>query len=151
MKEDQFKIYIDRLKEGRKEKIEVEVDPAFLTLADNEVLFNKPVKLTGEAYLAENHLLLNLKIIAEATMPCSICNEPTQVPIAIKDFKQQIDLEEFAKPVYDFADDVRTAILLKIPPFAECGGNCPDRKTVSKFLKQPAKDEGANFPFQSLE
>ncbi len=144
-----FKIYIDRLKGGCAEKIAEVVTSDFLDVKEKELTFPGPVSISGDAYLADGHLVIRLQATAEAWLPCSICNEPTKVPIEVKDFYHTEPLEDLRNPVYNYAEALRESILLAVPLFTECHqGNCPERENVSKYFKPPGKDI---FPFANLD
>ncbi len=144
-----FKIYIDRLKGGCAEKIAEVVTSDFLDVKEKELSFPGPVSIAGEAYLADDHLVIHLQATAEALLPCSICNELTKVAVEIKDFYHTEPLADLRSPVYSYADPLRESILLAVPPFTECHqGKCPERESVSKFFKPPGKDI---FPFANLD
>lgn len=137
MKKGPLKIYIDRLKDDDTERIFEVVDPQILDLQDEEILCEEKITISGRAYLAKNHLILECKIKALVTIPCSICNQPTPIHIDIEDFIHTIEICEVPSSIYDYSDEIRSAILLKIPQFVECNdGNCPARKDMSNFFKQ---------------
>lgn len=151
MKTGPFKVYIDRLKNDDTEEIHETVAPDFLQENEKEPIFTDKVLVSGQAYLANHHLILDLKIKAIACLPCSICNEKIELPIEINDFTQTIELSEIRSSIYDFADEVRDSILLKLPQFIECHhGHCPQRKDVNKFLKKPSDDTHSPFSELSL-
>ncbi len=81
---ENLKIYIDRLNGAPPSKIEAVLPPDFLEIDDEELLFKDPVNVKGEAYLADEHLIINLSIETTAYLPCSICNDPVHTPIQIK-------------------------------------------------------------------
>ena len=113
------------------------MDPIFLDISEPECEFTGKVVICGVAYLAKNHLILELKVKATVQMPCSICNEKFEIPIEVEPFTQTVEICEIKSAIYDFTEDIRHAILLKVPQFVECHqGNCPHRKTINKFLKQ---------------
>ena len=56
-----FKIYIDRLKGGVNEKFDATLDPSFLEVEEPELYFPAPVRLQGEAYLTDDHLVIHLQ------------------------------------------------------------------------------------------
>ncbi|NGX45121.1 MAG: hypothetical protein K940chlam2_00264 [Chlamydiae bacterium] len=148
-----LKIYPDRLKGGDTETIDERVAPDFFDLKASELSFPSEVIVSGQAYLANTHLVLQLKIKAKATVPCAICNETTQIPLLIEELYLTKDLDELPSAVYDYTDEVRTALLLKAPQFAECHeGNCPKRQEVKKYLRPPSakKDDGTYHPFSDL-
>ncbi len=149
---EQFKIYIDRLKNGHTEKIQVEVDSSFLNIEEKELSFPETVGIRGEAYLAEDHLVLHIKIKTRSKIPCVICNESFFYPIDV-DFYHTMPVGEIVNPIFDYSTILRESILLEIPPFAECHeGSCPERETISKYLKKetPADSPDIQFPFSGL-
>jgi uncharacterized metal-binding protein YceD (DUF177 family) len=129
--------------------------PDFLDIHDEELAFNEPVHVGGEAYLADDHLVIHLSIKTTAQMPCAICNNTVLLPIAIKDLYLTHPLDEIKNPIYDLSEEVRENILLQAPLFAECNlGKCPERENVKKFMKSgdPSKksEEMSQFPFADL-
>lgn len=149
MKSGPFKIYIDRLKNDDTETIHEIVDPDFLQENEKEPIFAQKVTVTGQAYLANHHLILDLKIKAIAQLPCSICNETIEIPIEIDDFTQTVEISEVRSSIYDFASEIRDAVLLKLPQFIECHhGHCPHRKEINKYLKKTSGE--THNPFSNL-
>lgn len=151
----QFNIYFDRLKGGQTEQIQVETTPEFLDINEEGLSFHKPVSIQGETYLAEDHLVLHLKIQTEATVACSVCNGPVCIPIDISDFYHTVEHEEIRSRIFDYTEELREAIVLQVPPFAECNeGKCPDRAILNQYLKKtetPKTEEGETyFPFSGL-
>lgn len=137
MKKEPLKIYIDRLKDDDTEQIFEILDPESFDLTEEELSFEGKITVSGQVYLAKNHLVLDGKIKATAIMPCCICNQKTEVALHIDDFTHTIEICEVPSAVYDFSEEVRSALLLKIPHFVECNeGNCPQRKEVSKYFKK---------------
>ncbi len=151
MKNGPFKVFIDRLKNDDTEQILETVDPDFLQIQEKELVFVKKILVSGQAYLAKNHLILDLKIKAKAKLPCSICNESVETPIEVDDFSHTVEICEVKSAIYDFSDEIREALLLKIPQFLECHhGHCPHRKDVNNYLKKPSKDTHSPFSELSL-
>lgn len=153
--ETPFKIYVDRLKEGTVEEIREELPSDFIEVSEADLSFPDLVQIKGEAYLANDHLVLHLNVRTSALIPCAICNEPTRLAIAIDDHYHSEPLAELQTPVFEYRELLREAILLKVPPFLECqGGQCPERATLNQFLKksdQKAKESAdSNFPFKNL-
>ncbi|MBM3207620.1 MAG: DUF177 domain-containing protein [Chlamydiae bacterium] len=152
----ELKIFIDRLKEGSIEKFSHEISPAVLSIEEENLSFPTPIKLQGEAYLAADHLIIKIQIHAKAKIPCSICNEPTEVDINIPNFYHTEPVEDISGSIFDYTEIVREDILLEIPQFCECNGKCPERETVKKYLKNSEKKEKASvstpmhFPFAEL-
>lgn len=131
-----LKIFIDRLKGDAVEQIEEELPSDFLEIQEEDLSFAHPIHLKGSAYLASQHLILELTISTSAQIPCIICNEKVEVSIEIRDVHHTIEVASIKSAIYDYSQEVRSSILLKIPTFVECQeGNCPERKTINKYLK----------------
>lgn len=143
------KIYIDRLKEGRKESFQGSMTTRSFPNED-ALRFEDTLQCKGEAYIAGDHLVLKLQAQVQAEIPCAICNEWTKVTLQLKDFMHTEPLEEIPSGVFDFAELMRTDLLLELPQFAECQGNCPERATVKSFIRSSDLPEGTHFPFSGL-
>lgn len=149
-KKGPFQIYIDRLKDDDTESIHEITKTDFLDTQEEELSFSGDAIISGQAYLAKNHLILDLKIKLHAILPCSICNKQTEIPIEIDDFTHTQELCEVPSAIYDYTEDLRAAILLKIPRFIECHhGHCPSRKEINKYLN--SSDRGTHSPFSDLD
>ncbi|PWU16334.1 MAG: hypothetical protein C5B45_00765 [Chlamydiae bacterium] len=146
-------IYIDRLKTGQIEKISESISSDFLEIDEQDLAFDKIFKIEAEAYLANDHLIIQFTLNINAFIPCSICNAMTKNTLKVDNTCFSIPLSEVKGAVFDFTDEVRSTILNLVPSFSECNqGNCPDRSLVKKYLKNPAKDESSKtkdvyFPF----
>jgi uncharacterized metal-binding protein YceD (DUF177 family) len=147
-----MKIYIDRLKNDTTQKIEETLVPDFLGVQEKDLSFIHPIHVAGEAYLADDHLVLHLSIDTIATLPCSICNQPVQTPIHTHHLYSTHPLSEIPGIIFDLAEEIREIILLQTPAFAECsGGSCPERESVKKFFTSPEPQaHEVNFPFADL-
>jgi uncharacterized metal-binding protein YceD (DUF177 family) len=148
-----FKIFVDQLRHGRVEKIEEQIPPDFLDVNEEELAFNHPVQLKGEAYLAENELILHWDAETIATIPCSICNQPVQVKVRLTNFYHSEPLAEIKAGIYHFKSLLRESILLETPFFAECEGSCPKREEYNHYLKQSSNHEieERHNPFADLD
>jgi uncharacterized metal-binding protein YceD (DUF177 family) len=153
--DDDFKIFVEQLRNGHERKIEEVLDPEFLDIHEKDLSFRKKVYLKGKAYLAEDELILHWDAQTEAEISCSICNEPVSIGIQIQDFYHAEPLSEIKTGIFNFKDLLRETILLEVPPFAECHqGKCPKRKEIKKYLKDPSKkglDEERYHPFADLD
>ena len=151
-----FNIYIERLRGGNTDEINERFSPNFLDVSDEDLKFTDEVTVQGEAYLAEEELILHFEIAAQGLIPCTICNEDVKVEVNIHNFYHAVPLTELKSGVYNFKDVVREAILLETPPFAECDqGNCGARTEIQKYLVKPEKDgeknsEDTYHPFANL-
>ena len=154
---EKLKVYIDRLREEKIETIGETLSPAFIIDVDEpDLRFNSPVKIQGKAYLAEEHLVIQLKIETKAVVSCSICNEPVKTTIQLQNYYQTEELSQIKGHVYDYMASLREAILLEVPSFVECMRNCPKRAELKKYLhedKKNPKEQGdqVNFPFANLK
>lgn len=153
--DEAFKIYIDQLRGGKETEIHEELDPEFLDICEPDLTFEKKIKLDGRAYLAENELVLNWTINAEALIACLICSQKVPVDIEIDHAYESVPLTEIRSGIYNFKEILREAILLELPAFAECNqGNCPKRKEYAKYLKEPSpgsSDKEGHRPFADLD
>jgi len=143
---DSLNIYIDRLKNDEVETLDERIDANFFDIREKELNLEGQVGIKGSAYLTKEHLVLDLAIVADINLPCSICNQVFTLPISINAFTHTVALEEIQGAIYNLRDEIRNAIFLKIPSFSECRkGKCPSREELSKFLKSKN-----NLPFSDL-
>ncbi|MCB1107415.1 MAG: hypothetical protein KDK76_04890 [Chlamydiia bacterium] len=141
-----LKIYIDRLSNERTEKIEESLSPEFMDVREKDLQFKSPVSIKGKAYLAENHLVIQLSVETNAHIPCLICDEWVEKKLTIKTFYHTEELENIKGQVYDYTNPLREAILLEVPSYVECMENCPKRGELKNYL-QKGNDQ---FPFADL-
>ncbi len=150
----EIKIYVDRLKNDNTLSIDETEAPTFLDIQDPELVFKDSVKIKGEAYLADGHLLVRLDVTTSALIPCCICNEIVSVPIQIKNNYITKPLAEIQGPMFDLLEEIRELTLLQTPSFIECsGGQCPERESIKKFFRQENDSQengGPQFPFADL-
>lgn len=151
---DAFKIYIDQLRHGEVEEISENLSPDFIGINEEDLAFSSPVDIKGEAYLADNELILRLNIETSAIIPCSICNEKVVVGIKLKDFYHSEPVSKIKSGIFNFSEVLRDAILLETPKFTECNeGKCSGRQEMKKYFKEPGtKDEEEGYkPFENLK
>lgn len=147
----EYKILVDRLRDGQVEKIEGFFDPTFLEIDEKELLFPSPIEVHGCAYLSEDHLILRFKGRAVAKMPCAICNQMIDVEVKISDFYHAEPLEEIREACFDYKEPLREAFLVELPKIVECKGNCPERALLSPFMRsKPRSETPTYFPFSDL-
>lgn len=145
-------VHIERLREGKTESFEEQLDPALLQMADEELACNEPITVSGEVYLVDTWLIVKLSFTANIVIPCSFCNEPFILPIR-SDLQHEESLEEISGGVFDLLPVVREAILLEIPFYPQCGGEtCRNRDKIEKFLKKPNEESATEtyHPFEDL-
>lgn len=149
-----FKIFVDRLKKEHSVSIHEVVSPDFLDVKEEELYFQNQVKVDGEAYLADDELVLHLSAEAEAVIPCAICNESVNTLVILDDVYHAEPIKNIKSGVFDYQDLLRESLLLETPEFVECKGNCPKRKTFQKYLKETSDQDGQTEgykPFSDLE
>jgi uncharacterized metal-binding protein YceD (DUF177 family) len=146
-------IYLDQLKEDKKEKVDMTFSSTFLELEEEEIHFPEPLHISGEWYLTSTHLIIHLNIKGVATLPCSICNKPSFYPIELTGFYHAEPLENITSAIFDYKEIIREAILLEMPHFIECeNGHCPERANMEKYLKKEKKKTSEEtFPFSDLQ
>jgi uncharacterized metal-binding protein YceD (DUF177 family) len=153
---ENLKIYIDRLKGGHAHPFDEILPPNFLNMEDDEILFKDPVAVKGEAYLADEHLIIHLSIETFAYLPCSICNDLVHMPIRVKNIYLTESLNAIKGAIYNLEEQIRETVLLQTPLFTECNnGNCPEREALKKFLKPEEKPSASSdithFPFANID
>lgn len=159
MEVDHFTIYVERLAEGAVEHVNLSVPADFLEVNEADLSYQSPILLKGQAYIAENELVMCFDIQAVANMRCTLCSEAVEVPIDIKKVYFAEPLETMKSGLFSFKDLVRETILLETPRFVKCGGQiCQREDQISKYLKtkeSPSKqghdDEDGYHPFADLK
>jgi uncharacterized metal-binding protein YceD (DUF177 family) len=142
-----MEINVEQLKNGKPEGIDLTLPSDFLEIHEKEIFFTGPVHLKGQAYAADDHLILQLSAETEIKMACSICNKMTRLPLNAQEIFYSIPFDELKSTIFDFTDIVREEIILLIPQFVECQeGKCPERAHLSPFMK----DKSCHFPFADL-
>ncbi len=148
-----FKIYVDRLKDGHTQSIKEQISPDFLEIQEKELKFPSPIEIEGKAYLADDHLVIQLYLTTKASMPCTICNQEYLFPIVIESFYHIEPISSIQGHIFDYTALLREEILLQLPPFVECHqGNCPERSTLEAFLRKKEKTpvDATYHPFADL-
>ena len=149
----ELKVHTGRMKEGKAEVFSGDIQANSLLPNESDLLFPESLHLSGEAYLAGDHLIIKLEAKTSAELPCAVCNTPSKVPITLHDFYHAEPLEEISSGVFDFSDLLREDLLLELPQFTECKGSCPERENIVKYLKDGVKTPSSHdiqFPFADL-
>ena len=148
---EEFKIYIDRLKGGHVQRIQESFNPEFLEVDEEELQFDEPVTVQGEAYLTDDHLVIHLVAAALAEMPCSVCNKMIKTPLTVGNFYHAEPLAEIRDAIYDFSWALREALLIELPKTVECNkGRCPSREVLAPYLRGEKREE-TYFPFADFD
>lgn len=153
--EDIFKIYIDQLRGGKTLHIDSGLPPEIMEIEESDLSFRDEVKVKGEAYLADDALVMHLDLQTTAVMPCAVCNESISLKIAVKGAYHIVPMAEIKGRIYDIRDFVRESILLETPSFTECGGKCPKRAELKHYIKEEKGQDGTEpegyRPFADLK
>ena len=149
---DTFKIYIDRLRSGKREELTSELDVSFLDVGDKDLRFLDSVRVEGEAYATDDDLVLHLDSFVSCEMPCSVCNEKVKVDVKVQDFYHVESFDKIKSGVFDYTAPLREAILLETPAFIECNdGHCSKRSDMeSYFCNSKSESRMKNNPFSEL-
>ncbi len=156
MEEKELKIFIEQLKGGTEEDLELIAPSHILQIKEEELSFADPIKLSGKAYTTSTDLVIHLHCKTKATLPCSICNEKTTISLDTEMECHTFDLAELKSTIFDYTDLVREEILLRVPQFVECNsGQCPERAVLNKYAKKPdtgkRSSESVEYPFAHLK
>jgi hypothetical protein len=150
---DEFKIFVDRIRNGNEEVLKEELSSGFLG-NEKEILFSEKVNIEGRTYVVDEELILQLLVETDVTQSCLICNE--RVKSSIKsNFCHTEPLSEVKGMVFDFREVLRENLLLEISSFVECNnGKCSKRQDLSKYLvtkgKKSDSKEKLHQPFKNL-
>lgn len=147
----ELKIYLDRLRGGKVEVIDRDTSSALIDVNEPDLKFGNTIAIQGKSYIADEYLVIALKIKVEAMIPCTICNEIVSQYITIPRFYHTEALSTIKGKVYDYLEPLREAILLEIPPFAECEGGCLKRKELKKYAPKKTSLDAIQFPFAGLK
>lgn len=137
-------LYIDRLKSGEYKDFTFTVDPDFMKSDISEIVFKKNIDIKVSATLTTDHLIYDLSIDTEGENFCKICNDPIIHPISVKEKHIDVDLSRVKGGIYSLKPYVRETIHLNMPKYSECGGKCPEREAISKYLKNSSTPDGEN-------
>lgn len=158
MSDERFKIYVDRLRTGELEVVKESLSPEFLDVKEKDLSYEDPVELQGEAYLADEMLILRFAIRTFATIPCRICNKKVKSPISVPQLYHALPIDEIKGSVFNFKEILREAVILETPAMAECAGDCPERAVIGRYLKNKKNrnvsddtDDGGYRPFANID
>lgn len=147
-----FKIHVEPLRRGNTEKIHEEFSSDFIDLHEDALDFKDPVFIEGEAYVADHELILCLNVATKATIPCSECNEPVEVPIHLPKLYAAQPLEEIKSGVFSMDALIREAIVIEAPQFVKCGGaECLKHKEIEKYFHRASPEEAPDDHYRPFE
>ena len=147
---EKLKIYVERIRDNS-EEIEETLAPTFMEVNENELTFEKPVTLSGEAYVTDDYLIATLTIKTEVELVCAVCNEPFVFEVEIDNMMHEEPLETIKDGTFDLLPVVRENILLAIPFYPQCGiTECKNRDSIEPYLKKGGTPAPENNPFKDL-
>ncbi len=151
-----LKIYVEQLRGGKTQSLQESIAPSFLAIDEPELSFVDPVVIEGEAYLAHEELVVQVKVSTKARIPCRVCNELFKYDIVVPKLVHVQPIEGFKRGYFDISEMLREAILLEVPPIAEChGGHCPSRGELEGYLRQTVAEDSVEeegyHPFKDLD
>ena len=147
----ELKLFIDRLKQEGTETFSYQLPSHLLNIEEKDLSCSSDVLIEGSAYLAIDHLIIKMNLSTTIAMPCNICNEQTNIAICLPNLYHAVPIEEIRGSIFDLLELVREEILLQIPQFTECEGNCPQRSDMKKYLtSEKPKETNTHFPFLTL-
>ncbi len=152
---DQLIIFIDRLHQGKEERLQATLPPDCMELDDPDLQFRSPLAVNLRAYLADNQLILHLNIATEINARCAICNQLTTKALHLPSLTEVVPLASIKGNRYDCSPLVREVVLLEVPHYVECKGNCLQRAKIAHYLTEkdsncPPSQEDMQFPFSDL-
>ena len=145
-----FCIYIDRLKEGVVQKIDLSLSPDFFEVSEQGLCLDKPTQVTGETYLTDEDLVVHFSASTIVQMPCAVCNQMTPFILAVKNFYHAEPLINIRTAVFDIRSVVREALLVELPNVIECNGECKERASITPYLRKAEQNSESYFPFSDL-
>ncbi|MCH9617487.1 MAG: hypothetical protein SP4CHLAM5_05150 [Chlamydiia bacterium] len=132
---DELELYIDRLRAGEYKDYSFISPPDFMDASDKEALFKKDIEVEISATIGGDHLIFDISIQTDGINYCKICNDPISHALSIKEKHTIIPLSEMKCGIFSLKPYVRELIFLNIPRYSECGGQCPERNVIDKYLK----------------
>ncbi|MBM3192462.1 MAG: hypothetical protein FJZ63_07440, partial [Chlamydiae bacterium] len=119
----ELSISIESLQDGEEHKIEAVVPSSELFFPEKDLNFADNVSFQVRYYLAQDHLILSVDAHAEAFFPCAICNAIISLPIILSQFYHAEPISSRTS-YFDIKPLITELLLLQVPQFAECQGNC---------------------------
>lgn len=150
MQTEAYKIYVDRLGLGKQQAIDETIEAKDFPLKDDALRVSGPLYLKGEAYIAQDQLVLHLRAQIDFQVPCAVCNNWADLPIQLEQLYITEPLAEIRGGVFDFEEKLREELLLAVPYVYECGGKCPRRSEIKEFLKEKSPEGDRYHPFADL-
>lgn len=148
---DGFKIYIDRLREGKEETLSESFAPDFLDVKEHDLRFSLPLQIEGKAQVVDNELILRLQVKLSFEKTCARCNQWGKIDLEISDLIIDESCSEIKHGVFDFSDRLREEILLNVPDYWRCSeANCLNLQGLENYLAKDDKKKFEENPFANL-
>ena len=129
-------LYVDRLRAGEYKNSSFVTSPIIMEGINNEASYDHDIKVETDATIAAEFLILNISIETEVKIFCKICNSPITKKISVSEKHVSFSLSDMKSGLFSLAPFICELININTPRYQECKGNCPERDTLSKYLKQ---------------
>lgn len=143
-----FKISLSRLQKEEKIALSERVEEDFLEVHERDLDYTDPIDLRGSIELAGSAVLIKFSLETTAKSPCIICGKPVKIGVNLNDVCHAEPLDNIPEEIFDYSAIIRDLILTETAPYAECLGSCPERESLSQYLKN---DEGTQRPFKDID
>lgn len=145
-----YLLSIDSLKKGDKKRFTLILSPELFQLDEPELRFQNEVHAAGEAYLLQDgDLMLHFDAKTIAEMPCAICNRMSSVSLEVREVYHLVAMANYSDAFFDLRPIFREELLLEIPQRTECEGFCPERSSLTPYLRS-REPPSQHFPFSKL-
>lgn len=148
-------VYVDRLRGGATQPLDAELTSDDLAVNDDEARIDSATTVRGEATLADEELVIHFSAKTQARVPCTVCSADVSIPVEVTDCYHAVEKDDYKTGVYDASALVREELVMALPRFVECGGQCPERETVGTYLTEADvgvsdKPQDGHQPFADL-
>ena len=133
---NELDLNIDRLKTAEYTNFSLIAPPSIMVAEDNEAIFKDDILISGEAILANDHMVLNICIKTKMQNFCKICNEPILHNILVEERHVPFPLNTMKSGLFCLEPYIRELLFLNIPRYSECSESCPERASIKKYLKK---------------
>lgn len=137
-----FVVYVDRIRDGSQVDLNEVSSPAFLDIDnDPEIRPSQDVSFSGNAYIADDWLIIQGSIETTLMMRCAMCSELFEFPVHITDWMHEEPIENCTSGTFSYEQLIRESVLLEAPFYALCGGKvCLHREEVSVYLSKASSE-----------
>lgn len=143
-----FTVSLSRLQKEGVIALSEHLEDDFLEVHERDLDYTDPIDLKGSIELAGSAVLIKFSLVTAATSPCIICGKLVKIAVNLNDVCHAEPLENIRGEIFDYSAIVRDLILTETAPYAECQGNCPERKGIGQYL---SRDGGSQCPFKDID